>query len=275
MKAQHLIDLGLHPVLLGCAGEALKRPLQKRWQTAVHKREDVARWPRENNVGIRCGAQRDGRNLIVFDFDAEARRIFPVWSWQMSQWLKQPPVIVSSGRGYHVYFTIPEAEGGRTLAGRYVAAHEPDDGRRKLVKFIETLGSGRQVVSAGSRHPSGRTYRFCRSGRYGQIPSLTGQQYQAMLALSRSFDERPRWLEVSEEAARPVPIQMDGKADCLTYARRYMGTAERVESNGDIRFLGYGGLLLTANGRGWYSFSEQTGGGLAELVAWHQAQGGG
>jgi len=30
-------------------------------------------------------------------------------------------------------------------------------------------------------------------------------------------------------------------------------------------------LLITANGRAWYSFSEETGGCLAELIAWHQA----
>jgi hypothetical protein len=288
-KANHLLRVGLHPVLLGSRGDGLKRPLHKRWQTAVYQPGDVAHWPAENNVGIRCGAQRDGRALIVFDFDAEARRIFPSWSWQMSQWLRQPPVVVSSGRGYHVYFFLEEADAGRTLAGRYTPVTTPDDGRRRLVKFIETLGTGRQVVSAGSRHPSGRKYHFCRGAGYGDIPTLTRLQYKAMLTLSRSYDERPKWqmavgaAAAEGDAAPHTPGSQttipsapgsapEGIRDCLAYARRFMGTTEQVESNGDIRFLGYGGLLVTANGRGWYSFSEQAGGGLAELVAWHQAQ---
>ena len=34
-KALRLIELGLHPVLLGSAGDDLKRPLRKGWRTAV------------------------------------------------------------------------------------------------------------------------------------------------------------------------------------------------------------------------------------------------
>ena len=71
------------------------------------------------------------------------------------------------------------------------------------------------------------------------------------------------------------PVQLNGEfsdiQNCLDYTRRYIATAEQVERNGDIRFLGQGGLLVTSDGRGWYSFSEETGGGLAELIAWHQA----
>ena len=61
------------------------------------------------------------------------------------------------------------------------------------------------------------------------------------------------------------------RSELPDYARRYIGAAEQEERNGDIRFLGQGGLLVTADGRGWYSFSEETGGGLAELIAWHQS----
>lgn len=271
-KALRLIELGLHPVLLGSEGDDLKRPLLKGWQTAVYTPEDVIRWPFQNNVGIRCGRQRDGRALVVFDFDEEARRVFPAWCSQTSRWLCQPLVIVTSGRGCHVYFYTEEAHPGRILAGRYAPAPDEANGRKRLFKFIETLGTGRQVVSAGSRHPGGQRYRFSRGTRYEDIPTLTEEQYQALLILSKSFDERPSQPERSS-SARPVRLngEFRGIQNCLDYARRYIGTAEQEERNGDIRFLGQGGLLVTADGRGWYSFSEETGGGLAELIAWHQS----
>jgi hypothetical protein len=271
-KALRLIELGLHPVLLGNEGDDLKRPLLKGWQTAVYTPEDVARWPSQNNAGIRCGRQRDGHALIVFDFDEEARRVFPAWSSQVNLWLCQPLVVVTSGRGCHVYFFTGEEHPGRTLAGRYAPAPDAANGRKRLFKFIETLGAGRQVVSAGSRHPGGQPYRFSRGTRYEDIPTLTAEEYQALVTLSKSFDERPTKPERSL-AARPVRLngEFSGIQNCLDYARRYIGTAEQVERNGDIRFLGQGGLLVTADGRGWYSFSEETGGDLAELIAWHQS----
>lgn len=284
-KALRLLELGLHPVLLGSEGDDLKRPLHKGWQTAVYTTADVSAWSPHNNIGIRCGLQRDslprtsrgGRALIVFDFDEEARRIFPAWCEQVNGripfGLRQPLVIVTSGRGCHVYFYTAEAHHGRTLAGCYAPMPGAVNGRKRLVKFIETLGEGRQVVSAGSRHPSGQRYRFSRGTRYEDIPTLTTAQYQALVALSKTFDERP-----TQPERRPgvQPVRLNGEfssiQNCLDYARRCIGAPEQVERNGDIRFLGQGGLLLTADGRGWYSFSDETGGGLAELIAWHQAQ---
>ena len=268
-KALRLLELGLHPVLLGSAGDDLKRPLRKGWRTAVYTPEDVSRWPSRNNVGIRCGRQRNNRALVVFDFDEDARRIFPAWVSQVNGWLNEPLVVVTSGRGCHVYFYTKAEHPGQTLAGRYA---DTGNGRKRLGKFIETLGRGRQVVSAGSRHPGGKQYRFSRGVRYEDIPTLTEEAYQALVALSKSFDKRP----VKPERSLSVrPVKRSGKfgdiQNCLEYARRYLGTDERIERNGDIRFLGHGGLLVTADGRGWYSFSEETGGGLAELVAWHQA----
>jgi hypothetical protein len=273
-KVLRMVKLGLTPVLLGRVGEALKRPQLKSWQTAEYSVEEMAAWPVQNNLGIRCGRQRDSlprasrgdRCLIVFDFDEEAERVFPAWQREAARISAHQPVIVSSGRGFHVYFYIPEEEAGRALAARY--SHE--DGRRRLHKFIETLGRGRQVVSADSRHPSGRRYRFVGPGRYGDIPFLSMSAYLSLVALSERFDERPpRPAPTSRRPAgvNRLPVEI---RNCLDYARRYLAAEERVERNGDIRFLGQGGLLVTADGRGWYSFSDETGGGLAALVAWHQ-----
>lgn len=272
LKALRLIELGLHPVLLGREGEDLKRPLLKGWQTAVYTAADVARWPVDNNVGIRCGWQQAAWALLVFDFDEAANRILPDWLRQATRLVPEPLTIVTSGRGYHVYFFTEEAYPGCTLAGRYGERGTGANGRKRLFKFIETLGEGRQVVAAGSRHPSGHRYRFRSQATYQDIPYLSPDGYDQLLALSRSFDRRPqKGKQPGVSGPRQLSAVLTGIDDCLTFARRFIGAAERVERNGDIRFLGQGGLLVTADGRGWYSFSDEVGGGLPELIAWHQA----
>ena len=210
--------------------------------------------------------------MLVFDFDEEANRIFPYWLQQAAPLIPEPLVVVTSGRGYHVYFYTDEAQPGSTLAGRYGEATPPANGRKRLFKFIETLGEGRQVVAAGSRHPSGHRYRFRGQGTYVDIPYLSAEKYLQLVTLSRCFDRRPRRSQGGVNVqCKPTNGTFPGVDSCLTYARRFLKSPEEVERNGDIRFLGYGGLLVTANGRGWYSFSEETGGGLPELIAWHQA----
>lgn len=109
-KALYLIALGLHPVRPGHDSDSPKRPRHKGWQTAVYTPADVARWPTGNNVGIRCRQQRDGRRaLVIFDFNEDARHTFPDW---------------------------------QRKAGRVIR-------HKRLFKYIETLGSGQQVVAGG------------------------------------------------------------------------------------------------------------------------------
>ena len=270
-KALRLLELGLHPVLLGSEGDDLKRPLLKGWQTAVYTPEEVACWPVRNNIGIRCGWQQEEWALLVFDFDEEVNRIFPDWLRQAARLVLEPLVIVTSGRGYHVYFYTDEAYPGCTLAGKYAAAKPPANGRKRLFKFIETLGQGRQVVTAGSRHPSGHRYRFRSQATYADIPYLSAEAYDQLLGLSRSFDQRPKPPQKQPTPPKHLIHYLPPAANCLLYARHFLRGLEQVERNGDIRILGYGGLLITADGRGWYSFSDETGGGLPELIAWHQA----
>ena len=291
-KALQLIELGFHPVLLGKCGDELKRPLLKGWQTAVYTPEQVSRWPAGHNVGIRCGKQRNSlsrtarlllphsrqkdRFLLVFDFDEDAHRIFPLWRAQAEKIVTHMLVIVSSGRGFHAYFYVPDEMGSRTLAGRRVVENghfgKLSAGRSRSQKFIETIGRGKQVVSAGSRHPNGGRYRFYSSVGYDAIPSITIGQLFDLTRLARRFDERPVVRQDAAPPKKPRRQSLAGVYNCLDYARRFIGTTEHVERNGDIRFLGQGGLLVTADGRGWYLFSEETGGGLPELIAWHRQQ---
>jgi hypothetical protein len=283
-KALALLDLGLDPVLLGRSGEGLKRPLYKKWQQVIYRREQVSCWPVGHNIAIRCGTQANGRHLLVFDFDEEADRVFPAWWHEAAPHLPAQPVIVSSGRGYHVYVYTTAPVRGQTLAARREQLAGPGDrhsaGRWRLVKYIETLGTGRLVVTAGSRHPSGRRYTFFPATgdgaidtavtAYAQIPLLPAETLATLLKLARCFDQRPRPNRQPRPRRRRVTDRPAGITNCLDYARRYLGAAEQVEPNGDIRFLGWGGLLVTADGRGWYLHSEGMGGGLTDLILWHR-----
>lgn len=281
-KALALLDLGLNPVLLGRSGEGLKRPLYKKWQRTLYSREQIARWPVGHNVAIRCGTQANGLNLLVFDFDEEADRVFPAWWHEAAPYLPAQPVVVTSGRGYHVYVYTRMPVRGQTLAARRVQVDAPYDkhgaSRWRLVKYIETLGTGRLVVTAGSHHPSGRRYTFFPATGdgaigtaitpYAQIPLLPAETFEMLLKLARCFDQRPQPKQGPRPRRRTVrPARI---TNCLDYARRHLGATEQVEPNGDIRFLGWGGLLVTADGRGWYLHSEGMGGGLAELMRWHK-----
>lgn len=273
-KALQLIKFGFDPVLLGSEGEALQRPLLTGWQTAVYSAADVSYWPEHHNVGIRCGRQRDGRYLLVFDFNVDADRIFPIWYRQVNTLLRQalgrPLPIVSSGRGCHVFFFTEAEYAGRMMAGRYDQIPEAGRGHQRLVKFIETLGAGRQVLATGSRQPNGQRYRFYQ-GRLKDIPTLNEEQYRILLLLSTRFDRRSttsghRWFDTPQ---RRKPI--GGFHNCLHYARQAIGGLEQKEADGGTRFLAYGGLLIAANGHDWYAFCDGKGGGLAELMAWHTA----
>jgi hypothetical protein len=268
-QAMRLLELDLHPVLLGKRGEWLKRPVCKEWQTGWVTAAEVAAWPADHNVGIRCGRQRHRLSLVVFDFDENATQIFPAWWAAAAERVSQPLVAVASGCGVHVYCLTAQTYRGRTLAGRYGR----ENGRRRLFKFIETLGRRRQVVAAGGRHPNGQRYRFLSERGYADLPLLTIAEYKALVALSRSFDQRPPRRTIRAARAAANGNGVDAR-DCLDYARRYIGAPEQEEPNGDVRFLGHGGLLVTGDGRGWYLFSEEIGGGLADLVAWHRSIGG-
>lgn len=281
--ALRLHQMGFQLVLLGRSGDDLKRPILKGWQTADYTADQVAAWPIHNNLGLRCGRQGNGWSLVVLDFDEEAGRVFTSWLRQAVLIVPGLPVTVTSGRGYHVYFYTRDDHRSRTLAARYSTGA---DGRKRLHKFIETLGRGRQVVTPGSRHPNGHRYRFVTVANYDDIPRLDEPQWQRLVALSRSFDKRPT--PSNKKTSQPVSLlnDLDGvggstetsassveslaAVNCLDYARRFIGTEEITEPNGDIRILGQGGLLITPDGRGWYSFSDDTGGGLVDLIAWHR-----
>ena len=280
-KALDLIKHGLHPVLLGSSGDALKRPQLKGWQTATNTPEDVKAWPERANIGVRCGQTRKNKHgehfyIYVFDFDKYAKEIFLKW-WEVVtvyfglRGICLQGLVVSTGKGYHVYVATYKPHSDRLLASEPVTI----DGKIKNEVIIEIRGDNQQVVAAGSRHPSGHDYQFYYGSGYDAIPLIDDTDFEYMVAQARLFDRQPpkpkvKTVSVGAAVKFEGTGELTGITDCLDYARRFIGGEEKTEQNGDIRITGNGGLLLQADGRGWYCFSEQKGGGLADLIAWHK-----
>jgi len=270
-KAARLIELNLHPVLLGKSGDALKRPQLKGWQTANYTLDDLETWPARANVGVRCGKTRNGRYLYVFDFDYDAAAIFPQWQEKAAAIVGRELVTVSTGKGYHVYIVTRQPHTDRTLAARPVT---DSAGKTREEVLIEIRGDRQQVVTPGSLHPSGRRYKLISNTKFDDIPQVTEDQYQALVNAAKAFDLRPVATVTARKTVDAATFhgvgELAGVANCLDYARRFIGGQTKTEPNGDIRFTGNGGLLIKADGSGWYCFSEQTGGGLPDLIAWHR-----
>lgn len=286
-KAARLLELGLTPVLLGSSGDALKRPQLKAWQTATVTAGDVATWPARHNIGVRCGQTlRPGRFLVVFDFDYDAARIFPQWRDKAETIVKAPLVVVTSGKGFHVYFYTQTEKTAQRLA--------LSEDRQVL---IETIGRRKQVVTPGSLHPSGKRYKFASEAKYADIPTVTNSQYKALAAAAVSFDRRPARPVVNRVASDPASLagtgELAGVTNCLDYAEKFIlpelsstlgdGSprteitfSRRVDDAGkwvrreELYIHGYAGLKILTDGSGWYCHSEERGGGLPELIAWHR-----
>lgn len=180
-----------------------KRPWGK-WEGYQSKRatpEEAAAWEAPG-VGIVAGPISGG--LWVLDFDHDAGVIFPQWVSRIEERggglaaaMAAAPMVATGGGGYHVYIKLPEDRGNETLAAAYVEI----EGKRKLEKRIETRGGGGYVVAPPSPHPSGRRYEWLRP-LAGDIPRLTAEELEALLDVTRSFDERPQTAAQATEAAQ-------------------------------------------------------------------------
>lgn len=269
MDAKTLLQNNLTPVLLGAAGDALKRPLQQNWQTKDVTLQDVATWPAGNNIGVRTGKQPDGRYLFVIDFDYNSHAVGFSFLAMAQAIIGRKTCIVSTGKGLHFYFLTDKPVNTQKLA----YSDQLDKNGRPFI-MIETKAAGGQVVSAGSRHPNGHTYDFL-AGSYDAIPHLKPHRVDKLLALARTFCKKPKpkVRQVNQTAQQQTSsgAAVGIAVDCLDYARRFIGNeAQKPEKNGDIRFRGNGGLIVKKDGRGWFCFGDNKGGGLVDLVVWNE-----
>ena len=126
---------------------------------------------------------------------------------------------------------------------------------------------GCQTVAPPSIHPTGNPYTFIQSGNILQLSNL-----DSLIEWLDKLAPPPKPVRKQSKPYRPADsddLLSEVKAawDCLKVFDYFsMASQPRKESNGDIRLLGNGGLLLTEDYQQWFNFSDDFGGGIFE--AW-------
>ena len=134
----HYLELGFHPIpLIG------KVPCCK-WKDFTLTKSNMSAY-RKNNWGLRTDQLSD--NLFFYAVDLDSKDLLSDF-WGENTLPKHTP-IVSTGRGFHIYFTWNEPV--KTM--HFVV---------KDSKKIDLIGNGAYVVAPPSLHPNGKYYQFLR-----------------------------------------------------------------------------------------------------------------
>jgi hypothetical protein len=175
-----------------------KRPALSYW-TWLQKRlppEGIVRnWWDDglNGIGIVCGAVSG--NLECIDFDRG--ELFAPWRDLVEA---QAPGLVArlcvvrtprAPAGYHAYYRCPSV----TIPGSMKLAQEPgingQTGKPCLNTMIETRGEGGYALAPGSPpacHETGRSYQHIAGPPLTELPEITAQDRELLIAAARSFD---------------------------------------------------------------------------------------
>jgi hypothetical protein len=214
------------------------------------------------NIGLVHGKFEDMPYYTALDIDhdqgayGEMRQLFPgLTCGRVEQ--------SGSGEGFHIPLWVEE---------------KPAWGNRGNKTWKTPLGdvniriSGCQTVAPPSIHPTGNPYQFIQDGDIGMIYTL---------------DPLIGWLDNVTPQQAPPPIQstnlpavrVEGetlKDAALTYWNSplqvfaHFGFTDdiREETNGAIRLLGHGGLIISSDHSQFYNFSDEFGGGIFEAWAY-------
>jgi len=199
--ARQYLEKGLSVIPLKPRG---KEPLipWKQYQERLPTEEELEKWfgsGKEANVGIVTG--RVSRNLVVIDFDSEDK--FKGFVERLKSARKGLQIaisntwIVKTGKGYHIYLRLPNAE----LVPRT---------KVRLAEGIDLKAEGGYVVAPPSVHPSGKRYEFVKVENEVQGPPdvdepalLTEEEWKELLKLLDARNgsrapERPREIGFKE-----------------------------------------------------------------------------
>lgn len=176
-----------------------KMPRDKEWVVARYDRAALIDWIKKGgNVGVRLT-----RSQVVIDIDPKhedaqgrnAEELCDELELELGVDLSKAPVVETGSGGWHVYLTKPEDKRVRNNVELFGGA-------------IEFKSYGRQVLSAGSKHPSGVFYRWLRNAG-GALPPCPGPLLE--LIAKPDIEERERSDEecLSTQQLRECLEQLD------------------------------------------------------------------
>lgn len=128
-----------------------KTPLEKGWRDKrKYKKEEILKYANSvNNVGYRIG----DNDLVIdvdprrYEFDDSLEELCKAIGLTCEELFSNYPTVKTGGGGYHIYMHVVSSN------SKLKECLEDYPG-------IEFKRKGRQVVAAGSRHPSGGHYEF-------------------------------------------------------------------------------------------------------------------
>lgn len=140
-----------------------KTPVHSDWPTRTYSSNKYKDWIESGyNLGYRIPADElvvdlDPRNYDGEDCEELIAELFDYFDWD--DLVSDLPVVKTGGGGYHIYCKLPSTTDYRFL-------------RETLEEYpgVEFKRKGRQVLCAGSKHPSGDYYRWLHKGAARTVP---------------------------------------------------------------------------------------------------------
>lgn len=130
-----------------------KTPLHKDWPIRQYKKDEFLAWIDE---GLNIGYRISDRELVIdidprnFNDDVDTLELLAEYCdcLDFDDLLDTYLTVKTGGGGYHIYCTLNDID--------YTTLSEVTD----ILPGVEFKVKGRQVLAAGSRHPSGKYYKF-------------------------------------------------------------------------------------------------------------------
>lgn len=105
--------------------------------------------------------------------------------------------------GYHVVYRTAVSEGNQKLASRYTIDSEKKNEHDKIRVLLETRGENGYIII-----PPTKGYKYdSKILQFDNIPTITDEERNAIIATCRSFDEIQ---ETFKQTKAPIPVQVSG-----------------------------------------------------------------
>jgi hypothetical protein len=263
---------GLCVIPVKPGGKAPALASWERYQTTRSTEDEVRAWfgnGRSYNVGIVHGEVSG--NYVTLDVDHDAgiyammQDTFPkLFDGRLEQ--------SGSGGGYHISLRVDRLPDFGTHLQR------PRGNRTWKTEHgvVNIRARFCQTVAPPSIHPSGKPYRFIRTGPITQLPNLN----ELIAWLDRLS---PSKAGLKPQGNTPRPIRPPAANSLVEAVKAAWPTAvgvfkhfgleinQRQEPNGETRLLGHGGLMIAADDPAvWYNFSDEIGGSVIDAWGWQR-----
>ncbi len=152
-----------------------KTPVHSDWTKRTYKSKSYKDWINKGyNLGYRIREEEvvvdlDPRNYEGQDCSQKVAELFGYFD--IDELIEHMPVVLTGGGGYHIYCLLPEGTNYREF--KEVVEEE--------LPGVEFKRKGRQVLCAGSKHPSGNFYKWLNWTQPKIIPTEVSELFEREL----------------------------------------------------------------------------------------------